>query len=94
MATNHIPRELMPLKMGPHTLDFGFGLGFRVATSLGEARALTSQGEYGWEGAANSYFWIDPLEEMIGLFMTQHMPVEDYPVKERFKNLVYQAVVD
>ena len=94
MTTNHIPNHLMPLKLGPWTLDVGFGLGFRVVTSLGEARSLTSLGEYGWAGAANTYFWIDPAEEFIGLMMTQHMPVEPYPVQERFRNLAYQAIED
>jgi len=94
MTADHIPAHLKPLKMGAEQLDFGFGLGFRVATSLGEARSLTSVGEYGWSGAANTFFWIDPAEEIIGLMMTQHMPLEPYPVQERFRNLAYQAIVD
>jgi len=93
MTSNHIARELMPLKLGPTVFDFGFGLGFRVVTSLGEARSLTSTGEYGWAGAAQTYFWIDPAEAFVGLMMTQHMPMEPYPVQERFKNLAYQAIV-
>jgi CubicO group peptidase (beta-lactamase class C family) len=94
MTSNHIPAQLKPLKLGPWALDYGFGLGFRVTTSLGEARALTSKGEYGWAGAANTYFWIDPAEEFIGLFMTQYMPIEPYPAQERFKILAYQAIAD
>lgn len=94
MTSDHIPTQLKPIKIGPWTLDHGFGLGFRVATSLGEARSLTSLGEYGWAGAAQTYFWIDPAEEFIGLMMTQYMPIEDYPVQERFKNLAYQAIAD
>lgn len=94
MTSDHIPVQLKPLKLGLWTLDHGFGLGFRVATSLGEAKSLTSLGEYGWAGAAQTYFWIDPVEEFIGLFMTQHMPIEPYPTQERFKILAYQAIVD
>ena len=94
MASDHIPAQLKPLNLGAFELDFGFGLGFRVATSLGEARSLTSTGEYGWAGAAQTYFWIDPAEELIGLMMTQHLPIEPYPVQERFKILAYQAIVD
>ncbi|MCB0053632.1 MAG: beta-lactamase family protein, partial [Caldilinea sp.] len=94
MTADHIPAHLKPLKMGAEPLDFGFGLGFRVATSLGEARSLTSAGEYGWAGVANTYFWIDPAEEMIGIMMTQHMPLEPYPVQERFRTLAYQAITD
>jgi CubicO group peptidase (beta-lactamase class C family) len=94
MTANHIPQSLMPLTLGPFTLDHGFGLGFRVTTSLGEARALSSVGEYGWAGAAQTYFWIDPAEACIGLMMTQHLPIDPYPVQERFRNLAYQAIVN
>jgi CubicO group peptidase (beta-lactamase class C family) len=94
MTSDHIPPQLKPLKLGIWEADFSFGLGFRVVTSLGEAKSLTSLGEYGWAGAAQTYFWIDPTEEFIGLMMTQHMPIEPYPVQERFKNLAYQAIAD
>ena len=85
---------MLPLAMGPVMLDHGFGLGFRVATSLGEARTLTSVGEYGWYGIANTYFWIDRSEALIGLMMTQHRPKLPYPVMERFKILTYQSIDD
>ena len=94
MTSDHIPGHLKPLRIGPTELDHGYGLGFRVVTSLGETRVLTSVGEYGWSGAANTYFWVDPPEEFIGIMMTQHMPVEPYPVQERFKTLAYQAIDD
>ena len=94
MTADHIPAHLKPLKMGNEQQDFGFGLGFKVVTSLGEARSLTSVGEYGWSGVANTDFWIDPAEGMIGIMMTQHLPLEPYPVQERFRNLAYQAIVD
>jgi len=94
MTANHIPSRLMPLTIGPTELDHGFGLGFRVTTDLGSARALTSVGEFGWAGAAQTYFWIDPTEDFIGLMMTQHMPLEQYPVQQIFRNLAYQAIAD
>lgn len=94
MTANHIPSHMLPLKIGINTLDSGFGLGFRVVTSLGQARNLTSVGEYGWAGAAKTFFWIDPAEAFIGLMMTQHFPLDPYPVQERFMNMAYQAIVD
>jgi CubicO group peptidase (beta-lactamase class C family) len=80
--------------IGANELDHGFGLGFRVSTDLGKAGALTSVGEYGWAGAAQTYFWVDPAEDFIGLMMTQHMPLEQYPVQQVFRNLAYQAIAD
>lgn len=94
MTADHVPSHLKPIKIGADTLDFGFGLGFRAVSSLGAAKSLTSVGEYGWAGAAQTYFWIDPTEALIGLMMTQYMPIEPYPVQERFKTLAYQAIVD
>ncbi len=94
MTSNHIPDSMRPLKMGSDIRDHGFGLGFRVATSLGEARSLTSVGEYGWAGLAKTYFWIDPAEDLIGLMLTQLIPVLQHPAQERFRNLTYQAIVN
>jgi CubicO group peptidase (beta-lactamase class C family) len=94
MTSNHIPESFFPLQLGPFELDHGFGLGFRVAVDLGKARKLTSVGEFGWDGAANTYFWVDPAEDFIGIMMTQYLPVERYPVQEAFRNLAYQAIAD
>jgi len=94
MTTNHIPEALLPLWVGPNEGSYGFGLGFRVQMELGKARALMSEGDYGWSGAANTYFWIDPAEDLIGLFMTQYMPLQPYFVQDIFRNLVCQAIVD
>lgn len=94
MTANHIPAAYFPLMIGVDALDHGFGLGFRVTTDLGQSRVLRSVGEYGWAGAAQTYFWIDPAEEFIGLMMTQYLPMSPYPVTQRFRNLAYQAIVD
>lgn len=94
MTANHIPDHMMPLTVGLEVLDHGFGLGFRVPTRLGEARTLKSMGEFGWAGAANTFFWVDPAEDFIGLFVTQYLPLLPYPVTDRFRNLAYAAIVD
>ncbi len=94
MTADHIADALKPLNMLPFETSYGFGLGFRVATGLGKVRTLTSVGEYGWSGAAKTYFWIDPAEDMIGMMMTQILPTDDYPVNERFRILAYQAIAD
>ena len=64
MTADHMPQSLAAAEDGPDILDHGFGMGFRVTTSLGQARALSSVGEYGWGGAAQTYFWIDPAEAL------------------------------
>lgn len=76
--------------MGPGQ---GFGLGFAVSKAPGEAGMLGSPGEFNWGGAAGTKFWIDPQEEMIGIFMIQLLPnTPDYGVE--FRVLAYQAIAD
>jgi CubicO group peptidase (beta-lactamase class C family) len=95
MTRNHLPDELIPIRMQPHTLHgCGFGLGFRVVVSAAQAGLLTSEGEYGWGGAASTSFFVDPKEDLIGLLLTQLMPSRTYPNRNQFKVLVGQALVD
>jgi len=72
----------------------GFGLGVSVLLDLGKGQTLGSVGNYGWGGAANTNFWIDPQEELIGILMLQFMPSGTYPVTPDFHILAYQALVD
>jgi len=76
--------------MGPGA---GFGLGFAVSKSPGEAGMMGSPGEYNWGGAAGTKFWIDPQEELIGIFMIQILPnTVDYG--SEFRVLAYQSIAD
>lgn len=72
----------------------GFGLGVSVLLDVGRGKMLGSVGNYGWGGAANTNFWIDPQEQLIGILMTQFMPSNTYPVTADFRISVYQALVD
>jgi len=94
MTVDHVAAWAKPMRFGGDLVDFGFGLGFSVTPSLGEARSLSSVGAFSWGGAAKTMFHIDPAEELIVVMMTQYMPVELYPLQERFQNLVYQAIND
>ena len=95
MRSNHLPDELIPIRVQPHTLHgCGFGLGFRVLVDAAQAGRLGSQGEFGWGGAASTSFFIDPKEELIGLLLTQLAPSRYYPIRNQFKVLVYQALVN
>jgi len=76
-----------------YTEGYGFGLGFSVRTDLAAAAALGTVGTFGWSGAYNTYFFIDPEEELIGIMMTQFAPYTDF-YKEKFQQLVYQAIVE
>jgi CubicO group peptidase (beta-lactamase class C family) len=70
-----------------------FGLGFAVTEDQGEIGELGSVGEYNWGGAAGTRFWIDPKQDLIGIFMVQSLPHRTR-LAEEFKILTYQAIVE
>lgn len=92
MAANAVPRDMFPLRIGMERYGYGFGLGFRVMVDLGRANGYSSPGEYGWAGAASTYFVIDPAEELLILLMTQMWPLEPHRPRSIVPNLVYQAI--
>jgi CubicO group peptidase (beta-lactamase class C family) len=55
---------------------------------------LDSPGEFAWGGAASTYFFVDPREDLVVVFMTQLLPSSAYPIRRQLKTLVYQALVD
>ena len=92
MTVNHLPDGIY-LDNDPR-IGQGLGLGVSVLLDLGKGQMLGSIGNYGWSGAANTNFWIDPQEELIGILMLQCMPDRVYPVTDDFRLLTYQALVD
>jgi CubicO group peptidase (beta-lactamase class C family) len=72
---------------------YGFGLGFAVSKAPGEAGMMGTAGEFNWSGAAGTKFWIDPQEDLIGIFMIQILPNSiDYGAT--FRVLSYQSIAD
>ncbi len=92
MATNAVPRAWLPLRIGMERYGYGFGLGFRVMIDYGRANGYSSPGEYGWAGAASTYFVVDPAEDLIIMMMTQMWSAEPNRPRSIFPNLVYQAI--
>ncbi|MBI4500438.1 MAG: beta-lactamase family protein [Gemmatimonadetes bacterium] len=72
---------------------YGFGLGFRTTERLGGGGLPFSIGSYGWGGAYQSTYWVDPAQGLVALFMSQHLPNVQPNVANRFVWLVYQAMV-
>tara|TARA_R110002167_G_scaffold110677_9_gene281513 strand:+ start:13248 stop:14531 length:1284 start_codon:yes stop_codon:yes gene_type:complete len=71
----------------------GFGLGFAVIEDPAGAGGITSAGEFYWGGAAGTIFWIDPVEDLIGIVMIQHMNVQ-VPLRNTFKAVSYGAIIE
>ena len=72
----------------------GFGLGFSVVKDPSMTLVPGSVGELAWGGMANTAFWIDPLEDMAVVFMTQLVPSGIYNIRRELRTLVYSAIED
>lgn len=88
MTMNHISDDWQPL----WRTGCGFGLGFAVVTDVAESNTLGSLGTFSWGGLASTTFWIDPVEELVAILMTQL--IGDNPFHSQFRVLTYQAIVD
>ena len=86
---NHISNDWQP----DGRTGAGFGLGFAVVTNVADTHTLGSLGTCSWGGLASTTFWIDPVEELIGIFMTQLVGA-DSPLDAQFRVLTYQAITD
>ena len=94
MHANFVPPALLPLEIGGLPLPgYGFGLGSRVLMDVAQSAAPGSVGEFGWSGAAKTHYWVDPKEEVVGLFFTQSMMSFDLPEFD-LRALAYQAIDD
>jgi CubicO group peptidase (beta-lactamase class C family) len=71
----------------------GFGLGFGVVLDPARAGMMTSSGDYSWGGAASTSFWVDPVEEISVVFLTQVFPSSALPIRGVLRQLVNQAIV-
>ncbi len=100
MTVNHLPRGATLQEMavgGFGEAGFegvGFGLGFAVGLGPAATGMAGSAGEFYWGGAASTAFWIDPVEDLFALFMTQLYPSVAYPFRAQLRALVYQALDD
>ncbi len=91
--------ETMASVFAPDTLPGrnageGFGLGVRVVSDPAARNTWLSKGSYGWSGAYNTHFFIDPKEKVVAIFMTQVANLETRgQLRDDFETAVMQAVV-
>jgi CubicO group peptidase (beta-lactamase class C family) len=83
MSRNHLPEEMIPIVIGGP--DAGYGLGFGVSTTTGA---------YWWVGVANTYFWIDPVNDIVGMAWTQYLPFGAVPINQMLQGLVYESLLE
>jgi CubicO group peptidase (beta-lactamase class C family) len=100
MTRNHLPGGVdipaLGRPMSPQDAfdGVGFGLGFSVSLAPVRTEVLGSAGEFAWGGLASTAFWVDPVERITVVFMTQLIPSSTYPIRSELRTMVNAALVD
>ena len=100
MRSNHLPGggDLSDLSISMFSESIyqgvGFGLGFAMTTNVAKTQITGSVGEFWWGGAASTAFWIDPVEDVSVVFLTQFMPSSLYPIRRELRTMVNAAIID
>ncbi|HYI38716.1 MAG TPA: serine hydrolase domain-containing protein [Allosphingosinicella sp.] len=98
MTANHLPGGADLTEMSRSLFSEainagqGFGLGFGVNLDPAKTMLPGSKGEYYWGGMFSTAFFVDPVERLHMVFMTQLMPSSTYPIRRQLKTLVYAAL--
>jgi CubicO group peptidase (beta-lactamase class C family) len=92
LTSNHLPVHLLPYSSD--SLGEGYGLAMSVTVDESQVKFMSSTGNYGWGGAASTFFRVDPQENLIMISMTQFLPMGFHPYHNDFRNLVYQSLVE
>ena len=99
MASNHVPQSLLEARqygIGSQWLRPGFGYGYNCAVVYdpGEANMVDGKGSFFWDGAAGTWYWVDPTNDIVFVGMIQRMGLSGPSVEYQSRSLVYQALLD
>ena len=99
MTSNHLPREILTgqFGIGQHIMRPGFGYGFNCAVVFDppEANLPDGKGTFFWDGAAGTWFWVDPTNDIVFVGMIQRMTSPDnHSLVYRSHAAVYGALLD
>jgi len=98
MASNHVPPSLLTgeFSIGSQVLRPGFGYGYNCAVVFDppEANLPDGKGTFFWDGAAGTWFWVDPANDIVFVGMIQRLRGGNPNVEYLSRNVVYQALVD
>jgi CubicO group peptidase (beta-lactamase class C family) len=99
MGSNHLSEKVLTggFGIGQHMMRPGFGYGFNCAVIFDppEAGSPVGKGTFFWDGAAGTWFWVDPTNDVVFVGMIQRMHGHDnHSLLYRSHSVVYQALVD
>lgn len=92
MATDAMPKEVTDKSWLPTKGQVGFGIDFavRYAPPADKSEASGAVGEFFWDGAANTLFWVDPVNNITAVLFTQYRPFGRVSLHKSFRDAVYQ----
>ena len=94
MATNHLSDTITQRMWLPSKGQVGFGIDFAVRlrppVTAEENNGIV--GEFFWDGAASTLFWIDPVNDLTAILFVQIVPF-DRKLHKSFKDAVYGKYV-
>ena len=96
MATDAMPAEVTDKSWLPSKGQVGFGIdvAVRVRPPADPAEASGAVGEFFWDGAADTLFWVDPKNQITAVLFTQYRPFGKVPLHKAFRDAVYAAFPD
>jgi CubicO group peptidase (beta-lactamase class C family) len=99
MTSNHLAPSLLTgeFGIGLQQMRPGFGYGYNCAVEFNPQEANLPDGKdtFLWDGAAGTWFWIDPTNDVVFIGMIQRQLGKGSPnVEYESRALVYQALVD
>ncbi len=94
MATDALPADVTDVSWLPSKGSVGFGIDFAVRTKppADAQEASGAVGEFFWDGAADTLFWVDPKNEITAVLFTQYRPFGKVPLHKAFRDAVYAAI--
>ncbi|MDR6851529.1 CubicO group peptidase (beta-lactamase class C family) [Sphingomonas sp. BE123] len=98
MVMNHLPggKDLSSLSRSlfseTQNAGTGFGLGFAMNIDVARSMIPGSVGEFYWGGMFSTAFFVDPVERITMVFMTQLSPSGLYPIRRELKTMIYSAL--
>jgi CubicO group peptidase (beta-lactamase class C family) len=91
MATNALDNSVTERMWLPTRGQVGFGIDFavRLAPPIDAAENNGVVGEFFWDGAASTLFWVDPVNDLTVVMFVQLFPYDQIKLHKRFRDAVY-----
>jgi len=96
MATDAMPPDVTDVSWLPSKGSVGFGIDFavRIKPPANAQEASGAVGEFFWDGAADTLFWVDPKHKITAVLFTQYKPFGKVPLHKAFRDAVYHNMPD